>query len=936
VTSKDGPGDSKDGLRDDTTHRTEELPGARPRTHDEAIGALPAGTQVGRYRVLELIATGGMGLVYVAHDSELDRKVAVKVLRADVASDERARLFRARLQREAQAMARLSHPNVLQVFDVGTLSGPGGDRLFLAMELVPSGTLKKWLREQPRPWRAVLDVFLGAARGLAAAHAAGIVHRDFKPDNVLIGADARPRVTDFGLARASDSGELDPGSSESDPSEPGASLSRPGPSLSQPITVHGTILGTPGYMSPEQHRAEPADERSDQFSFCAALHEALYHERPFGGVHAEQLLESMTQGRVRAAPPGSDVPPWLRKVLLRGLSYQPSARWPSIDALIAALARDPRRRRRRLVGVGVGVAIAVAVAGGLRLRAARQEALCRGADHQLAGAWDAATKARVEAAFARTGKPYAARAWQEVARALDAWTGAWVAMSGDVCEARLRGVESEEVAGLRRACLDGERKQLAALVGEFAAADAETVTEAVRATGELDPVALCADVEALGAPVRPPADPRQRADVDQLRTELAQARALLQAGKFAAGLKRTSALEPRVRAVGYAPLRAELAELDGKLRHKSGDYAGAETALKAAIWAAEEGRVGDVKVAAATRLAVVSVDLHGFAAAHDWLRYAEAALKRAGASSPAPSPSLAPSPSRANLLIAEAMVSFRESRWADSERSARAAVTASSQALGPRHLTTAEAWRALGDTLKYEGRFDEARDAIGKARAIYELVLGPDHPEMGVILRKEADAWAMQHDGQRALELSDRALAIFERALPPDNLWIAQTQTNRAEALGLLGRYDESIAAERRALPVYEKVFGPESENVGVSLTNIGAAELKLHRLDDARRDLERAVSIDEKTRPPDDADLGEPLLRLGQVELASRRPEAALPHLERALALRAHDGDPCEMLAEVQVELARALDGAGRDRPRSTELLARARKACPTVHAAN
>jgi tetratricopeptide (TPR) repeat protein len=899
-----------------TRSPTQTLTHPPAKTHEEALGVLPVGAPIGRYLVLNVVATGGMGLVYAAYDPELDRKVAIKVLRADIVSSERARLFRARAVREAQAMARLSHPNVVPVFDVGTVAAPGGDRLFLAMELIEGGTLKSWLRAEPRGWRSILDVFVGAARGLAAAHAAGLIHRDFKPDNVLMGSDGRPRVTDFGLARATDSGELPPLDEGDDFAGPES------PSLSQPITVHGTIMGTPGYMSPEQHKAEPVDARSDQFSFCAALYEALYGERAFPGENPSAFLESMEKGRLRSPPASTQVPAWLRRVVLRGLAIAPADRWTSMDALITALSRDPRARRRRFLGVGAALGLIAASVGAIRMRSLREERLCRGAEQKLAGVWDASVKARVEAAFARSGKPYAARAFQEVARGLDAYATAWVAMYGDACEAtRIRGVETEEVMGLRMACLDGERKQLAALGAELGRADAETVAESARAVGELDPVSLCGDVEALTTRVRPPADPRKRADVDQLRTELASARALLQAGRFQPAIAAAAPLEPRVKLVGFAPLTAELYEVLGKARHKASDYAGAETALKAALWAAEEGRVDELKVAAATRLAIVSVDLHGYGAAHDWLRYAEAALKRAGA----------PSAGKVNLLISDAMVNFRESRYADSEKSALAAVGAAEEAFGARHLTTAEAWRALGDTLKYEGRFDEALTALEKSRAIYESVLGGDHPDVGVILRKEADAWAMQHDGKRALELADRAEAIFVRALLPDHLWLAQIRTNRAEALGLLGRYAESIAAEKTALPVYEKVFGPESENVGVSLTNIGAAELKLGRLDEARRDLDRAVGIYEKTRTPDDADLGEPLLRLGQVELAKKRAAAALPHLERALVLRARDGDPCEMLAEIQGELARALDALHRDAGRATDLRARAKKACPT-----
>ncbi|MFP2964418.1 protein kinase domain-containing protein, partial [Myxococcus sp. 1LA] len=259
-----------------------------PRSPSGEGPSLERGTAVGRYLVLERLASGGMGVVYSAYDPELDRRVALKLLRVAALGLE-AEQGRAHLLHEAQAMARVSHPHVVPVYDVGTF----GPQVFLTMELVDARTLRPWLKAEPRSWRQVLALFLDAGRGLAAAHAAGVVHGDFKPENLLVGQDGRVRVTDFGLAR------------NANPLDDVSPLSG----------------GTPAYMAPEQMEAPaPADARSDQFAFCVALYEALHGERPFAATTPHELLAEVRAGKVRPAPRGTQVPPWLRRVLLRGLS----------------------------------------------------------------------------------------------------------------------------------------------------------------------------------------------------------------------------------------------------------------------------------------------------------------------------------------------------------------------------------------------------------------------------------------------------------------------------------------------------------------------------------------------------------------------------------------------------------------------------------------
>jgi len=310
---------------------------------------------LGRYVVTEKLGGGGMGVVYAAHDPELNRKIAIKLMLPPVLSNPAsASEGRARLLREAQAMARLSHPNVIAVHDVGTF----GEQVFIAMEYVEGTTLGEWLSAKKRSWREIVSTFAQAGRGLAAAHEAGIVHRDFKPDNVLVGNDGRVRVLDFGLARAAQAVEA-AGSATSS----GKGLSVPAGMLGVAVSEPWKLMGTPAYMAPEQLKGQLGDARSDQFSFCVALYQALYDELPFSGETVPALLERMEQGRVDQAPSAARLPARVKKVLLRGLNPVREERYESMDRLLHELTRRPPAIWRwslalvllaALVGLGIG------------------------------------------------------------------------------------------------------------------------------------------------------------------------------------------------------------------------------------------------------------------------------------------------------------------------------------------------------------------------------------------------------------------------------------------------------------------------------------------------------------------------------------------------------------------------------------------------------
>ncbi len=317
--------DTLAGTADDAIGSRDTIAGAKhasaPGTdHAHATRMFERGDPIGRYVVLSKLGVGGMGVVYAAYDPELDRKVAIKLMLPGHRNDAQVSEGRTRLLREAQALARLNHPNVVAVHDVGTLDAS----VWIAMEFVEGQTINDWAAAKPRSWLDALAVMRQAGLGLQAAHEANLLHRDFKPDNVMVGADGRVRVMDFGLARGDGPREGVPVELPGAPSSAATSSS----SLDAEVTAGNALLGTPAYMSPEQWRRTVIDTRSDQFSFCVTLWELLYAERPFEGDSVANLMCSVLEDRRRPPAAGRNVPTWLRKVCERGLAAAPSQRHP--------------------------------------------------------------------------------------------------------------------------------------------------------------------------------------------------------------------------------------------------------------------------------------------------------------------------------------------------------------------------------------------------------------------------------------------------------------------------------------------------------------------------------------------------------------------------------------------------------------------------------
>jgi tetratricopeptide (TPR) repeat protein len=760
--------------------------------------AAEPGARVDRFVVLDVVGGGAMGVVVAAYDPKLDRKVALKLLR----TLDDPEVGRARMLREAQAMARLQHPNVVAVYDVGLVD----DAVFVAMELVEGESLRRWLAREPRGWREVRDVFVQAGRGLAAAHAAGIVHRDFKPDNVVVGADGRVRVTDFGLAAA----------------EPTAGGADEAP-LS--LTRTGALLGTPAYMAPEQLRGAAAGERSDQFAFAVALFEALHGRRPFSGATTAELADAIDAGRPE---PVRSAPGWLQAAVVRGLSSRPEHRFASMEAMLAGLERDEvlRARRRLLVA---GLAVPLLVAGGLWLgdRPPPPEP-CSGAAAALADAWSPERAAAVRAAFA-AAKPAGAAAAETVVAGLDAWGRSWIAMHESTCQAtRVRGEQSEAMLDARMACLAGQRAQAAALVHELARADATAVDAAAGAVAALPDVDACADVRTLGAVAPPPKAVAPR--VAEVRDRIAAARAAALTGKPASA----DALVSEARALGWLPLVAEAELVLALVERAAGRRDAADEAAHAALFAAEEARDD----AAGARAWIALVAIAGEGGRNDEAarrgRHALAALARVG------SPPLLEAALRNELGV----VAYELGRFDAAARDLDRALELRRRELGEGHPELARSHTNLGNLARLRGELDAALAHHEKARAIDEAAFGPDHPAMGRHEHNIAGILRLQGKPAEALARYERALAVKIATLGERHVDVALTHNSLGLVLVDLGRPDEARPHYERSIALFAAASHPDE---ALAQLNLGLLHHAAGREREARDAFDRAAALDPK-----------------------------------------------------------------------------------------
>ncbi|MCX4244774.1 serine/threonine-protein kinase [Paraliomyxa miuraensis] len=900
----------------------------------------------GRFRILGLLGEGGMGEVYRARDLRLDREVALKRLKSWVLD---ARV-RARLVREAQALAQLSHPNVIEVYDVEL-----EDDFVLVMELVEGPTLAEWMKPGPRPWREALPLFLQAGRGLEAAHAAELVHRDFKPGNVILGNDGRVRVMDFGLARTPDA-SLDQRAELSDDPPPSASASHP---LDDALTATGMVVGTPAYMAPEQFQDLPADGRTDQYAFCVTLWQALCGARPFQGSYIEL-------GRAKVRGPGSwpreiDAPRRLVAALVRGMAPEPRDRWPSMTALLSELeaVSQPVAARRRGWALAAG-GLAVGLGAVLVLLPSPEEALpgCEDEGALPPALWTDAARSGVKAAIERTEAAHAPETWARVSTALDdyasAWASEWASARRAACEAANAEPTGDAVLEARVQCLRRRRRSFEALVQALSEADDEGATKAIAAVEQLPSLAACAEARDGDHEPLLPDDPTLAERVTLVRGRLARVEAFEGMSRCDEAGEELRAVAPEVDALEHAPLYAELALLKGRVATCVADFAAAEQALRDAYFlATEQGRPDVASQAALELVHVVGVEQARHEEGLQWSEHARAELARAGDQS-----------MQVRLLEHLGSLHHAAGRYEDAEAAYAQGLERLLAAGGAETTRHALLLSRLGSTSRVMGRSDQAGRHHEQALDLTERLLGKDHPSVTLHMVNLANVANDLNDTARAEQLLRQALVRSERDHGPSHPQTLRIVGNLALTLSLRGEMRASIPLHERAIAGMEQTFGVDHPNVAMGLNNLGIDQLAVGDVDGALRSQRRALQIREQALGPDHAltassiiNLAEvelkaghvelaaqgfaralpvleeslgpdafqvsyPLVGLGRALLAKHEPSAAVPPLERGLVLRAPEHTPPPELCEVRFALGRALWESGGDRKRAVALV--------------
>lgn len=856
---------------------------------------LTEGDKVGRYVVLNKVGEGGMGVVYAAYDPELDRKVAIKLLMTSLGGslDEELAEQRTRLLREAQAMAKLRHPNVIAVHDVGEF----GDQVFVAMEFVDGGTLTEWLKVA-RPWRDRLDIFVAAGRGLGAAHKAGLVHRDFKPDNVLIDREDRAAVTDFGLARPA-AGKTDSFNS--------VAVIESTPVMSAQLTRTGALVGTPAYMAPEQLAGQRSDALADQFSFCVTLYEALYGRRPFEGRVLGELMANVTAGRFLPPPRDSDVSRRVRRAILRGLSVRPDERFPTMEALLVELAHDPARTWRRwstilfpgaVLGVGV-LAYARADKPG--------DVYCDNVDSMLSGIWDDDRRTSLRAAFLATGRPYAEASWNGTEAALEDHSQQWLAAQRTACEQSAAGEVPGSMLALRMNCLEARRRELSTLVTVLQEVDGDSIERTLDATSILQAASSCDDVDALARADSSLGSGDQRKLRDELDALNTRALALQKTGKHEESAESALKALKLARDGGHAWSEAEALITLAEDREFQGRLDEAESlqhqAMSAALAAGNQAvipRVAVGRVWAGIDPGAALEDTerwyqHGLSAlerlkgganrriqlengiavaymTHDIFDLAEQHVQRAlDATASASEASIVGEDTTWGTL---GRLHARQGRLEEAEEAFKKSLEITRERYGAGHPFMASSLENIGSIRGQMGDYQGCREMLTQALELRRITLGDEHPDNAISLVNLANADRHLGDHAQAQEKLEEALNLIHRAQPGTG--------NESDILLRLGEvkleqgnFEGAVESYRAAVELVRKLEGPSAFSVARHCAGLGRSLLEAGAIDEARTYLAEAVDL------LSDADPADPFLAMFRLTWAASFPEGA-PAAER------------------------------------------------------
>lgn len=890
--------------------------------HERLFGTSEPVT-LGRFEMGRRLGAGAMGVVCEARDPDLERKVALKVLRADALDPAVVE----RLMLEARALAKLRHPNVVTVYEVGK----DGSNRFIVMDLVDGGTLRTWL-STARDWREIVGMFVQAGRGLAAAHAADLIHRDFKPDNVLV-EDGQARVVDFGLAAGTD---LEATMPEFD-----------GPTLSSDVrlTQTGAFVGTPAYMAPEQFSGE-ATPASDQYAFCVALFEALHGARPFTDGPLDRI-DGILAARRTSLPSGApkDAPSRLRKVIARGLAYHARDRWPDMQTLLRALERasaKPWRRPALIVGaVSLGLA---AGAGATRIMTAAPS--CAQVLDPLREAWTEERRAGLLEAFKQTERPYAVPTWQRTETLIDDYATAWGDARLQVCEAARTGASGDAVLlPVRAECLERQLDAFEALLDSLGAPLEDRIDRAVDAAASLPRPDACDDEEQLRRQLArrataPTAD-------DDAYQRLAEVAAANQLGDYRRGAELAASLRAHAEDVGDLALAARTLGLLAAIAEQDSNLELAEGHAKRGVEHAET--LGDPMIRLDAQLRLLSVlvrrDAKEEKRARDIIRVARATLTHVGM----------PRREHARLLRLEIAVDNRTGKFDDALAGATemTALLESSPDSSPTDLATA--YNAQSRVFQRMGRYEAAIQARRKALQTFEDKLGPDTPRairarMGLAetLHNLDRADEALKEGRRAVEAADRVLGpdtnlaarargvlaiasagagllsdserlfresatTLEAVLGNDDQDVADVWMNLARVLTGLDRPLESLEALERAGTIYDRAL-PEDHPTRIYFhTNLSEALAKVKRFPEALASAQRAVEISKKRYAPHSPKTARTSVVLGVALVGVGRGTDAIAVLDAAVADLVAAESPAAVIAEARFELAKAQLSVGK-----------------------
>jgi tetratricopeptide (TPR) repeat protein/predicted Ser/Thr protein kinase len=879
------------------------------------------GDTVGRYVILEPVGRGGMGIVYSAYDPQLDRKVAVKVVRS--LSPHSSARGRARLLREAQALARLAHPNVVTVHDVGEV----GEEVFVAMEFLAGQTLTAWMGGQ-RTWREAVAVFVAAGRGLAAAHAAGLIHRDFKPDNVILTEDGRVVVLDFGLARE----DLASSRSASDGTPMAASLEQ---------SAVGSIVGTPAYMSPEQLLGAEVDARSDQFSLCVALWEALYGERPFPATSLAELRASVLTGQPQRPERPAPVPAWLHQALLVGLARAPDQRHPSMDALLEHLQRDGGRWRWWAAGAAAVVLVAAS-----RLtdpRAALMDA-CVTRSGRISASWSDEDRAALAAAFEGGGGETSELPTELVAD-LDDYARALAVEDQRACVAERDPATDAIQASAWRGCVERHRQRLDTLVDVLIAPTTDLDAAGPATMTTLGTPSTCAEGGDALQNHPMPAEPELRERVEQLRLELVALDGFKLAGNFAAAIEPLDGWIARARDIGYDPLVAFVLLERAQVAVQLADWPTAKERATEALLLAETGgfdrvvvdslmvlarerhTAGDVeeaglrfelalatarRIGSKTMQATVLVDLaRNIARADDADRpRAERMILEAIG--------LLPPGHHTQLLVARDVLGVLQHQMGKLDAgyaTLTAAIDDARDHVGKSHPVVGNAYIHRGNILTARGDFDAAIEDYERASRMFARSFDGYHPSIGAAKYQLAFAYLYSDRVEESIVVLDELGRLMQTVSAPANGARGQVAIVLAEGLLAAGRPAEAL---ERLGPWLDEVSPTVGRGARWQVEYLRVrAQLQLGRTSEA---LSRAVDLlaaVEAVEDPSSRWLIDPLLVLGAARLHSSDAPGAISSIERALAIFAtlEESQRDTFADEVrrgELDLATALDRAG------------------------